>query len=97
MFPERPDYLYEVDLRLDDACLETKTFRNFTQRHQFFIPCHKFLTPTTVVSLSARMISGGADAPRFLPPRCLEWVVTTQSGLPQVFLCSVGRRFSVPA
>ncbi len=31
------------------------------------------------------------------PPRCLEWVVTTQSGLPQVFLCSVGRRFSVPA
>jgi hypothetical protein len=65
LFPERPEYLYEVDLCLDDACVETKTFRNFTQRHQFFIPCYEFLRPTTVVSLSARMISGGNDTPRF--------------------------------
>ena len=43
------------------------------------------------------MFGGVGNDRYFVPPRCLEWVVTTQSGLPQVFLCSVGRRFSVPA
>jgi integrase/recombinase XerC len=33
----------------------------------------------------------------YLPPRCLKWVVTVQSGLPQAFLCSVERRFFAPA
>jgi hypothetical protein len=33
----------------------------------------------------------------FLPPRCLEWVVTIESGLPQAFLCSAERRFFAPA
>ena len=27
----------------------------------------------------------------FRPPRCLEWVVTTQSGLPQVVTAQVGK------
>jgi hypothetical protein len=31
------------------------------------------------------------------PPRCLAWVVTIQTGLPQVFLGSAERCFFVPA
>jgi hypothetical protein len=34
---------------------------------------------------------------KITPPRCLKWVVTVQSGLPQAFLCSVERRFFAPA
>ncbi len=65
-------------------------FRNHISFH------HTFYARGHLVSSIYRGADGRAT-PFFLPPRCLEWVVTTQSGLPQVFLCSVGRRFSVPA
>jgi Sulfotransferase family len=65
MFPERPECTYEVDLLLRGAVIDTKIFRNFTQRHQFIVSTQLLFEDVNLLTLSARPISGGADEPRF--------------------------------
>lgn len=65
LFPERPEYVYEVDLRLRGEATGSKTFRNFTQRHQFFIPTQLLFDDINHLTLSVRPIISGTDAPRF--------------------------------
>ena len=45
-----------------------------------------------IVTMRGRKLKAKSDT-FSLPPRCLEWLVTTQPSLLQVFLCSVARRF----
>jgi Sulfotransferase family len=65
IFPEQPQYVYEVDLLLRGAVIDTKTFRNFTQRHQFIVSTQLLFEDVNILTLSVRSISGGADEPRF--------------------------------
>ncbi len=65
IFPERPDYVYEVDLLLRGEVIGHKVFRNFTQRHQFIVSTQVLFDEVNVLTLSARMVSGGAEVPRF--------------------------------
>src|ERR1019366_393107 len=65
MFPEHPDYLFEVDLLLRGAVIGTKTFRNYTQRHQYIVSTQLLFEDFNVLTLNARRISGGTEAPRF--------------------------------
>jgi hypothetical protein len=65
IFPERPDYVYEVDLLVRGEVIGHKVFRNFTQRHQFIVSTQILFDEVNVLTLSARMLSGGAKAPRF--------------------------------
>jgi Sulfotransferase family len=65
IFPEHPGYLYEVDLLLRGEIIGKKIFRNFTQRHQFIVSTQVLFEDMNVLTLSARLISGGVDVPRF--------------------------------
>jgi hypothetical protein len=65
LFPEQSEYIYEVDLILRGEIIGKKVFRNFTQRHQFIVSTQILFEDINVLTLSARMISGGAETPRF--------------------------------
>ncbi len=65
IFPERPEYLYEVELSLRGETVGKKTFRNFTQRHQVFVSTQLLFEESNLLTISARLISGGPEAPRF--------------------------------
>ena len=61
-----------------------------------------FHQATTALATISAWVHAAKDQSQFThkentAPRCLEWVVTTHSSLPQVFLCSAERRFLVPA
>lgn len=63
--PANRDLIYEVDLRLRDETTETKVFRTFAQRHQFFISAQLLFEDNNILTLSARQLAGGATIPRF--------------------------------
>ncbi len=65
-FPDHPNHVYEVDLRLRGKVIDTKVFRNFTQRHQYIISTQLLFEETNVLTLSARLVSGGTEQPRFI-------------------------------
>lgn len=65
IFPERPDYLCEVDLLLRGEVIGTKIFRKATQRHQFVVSTQVLFLEPNVLELSARMTFGDAQAARF--------------------------------
>ncbi|HBK07403.1 MAG TPA: hypothetical protein DDZ81_16380 [Acetobacteraceae bacterium] len=64
-FPEHPDYIFEVTLLLRGEVIDSKVFRNFTQRHQFIVPTQILFDDTNVLTLTARLVSGGLETPRF--------------------------------
>jgi hypothetical protein len=65
IFPAHPDYLYEVDLMLRGNSIGTKTFRNYTQRHQYIVSTQLLFEDFNVLTLNARRISGDGEAPHF--------------------------------
>jgi hypothetical protein len=65
LFPARPDCLYEVDLLLRGSVIETKVFRNFTQRHQFIVSTQLLFEDINELTVLPRAIVGGPEEPRF--------------------------------
>ncbi len=65
-FPENPDNQYEVDLVLRGETLGTKTFRNFTQRHQFIVSTQVLFEDVNELTVVARRVAGGTVVPRFV-------------------------------
>src|SRR3984957_14368757 len=65
IFPERPEYLCEVDLLLRGEVIGTKIFRKATQRHQFVVSTQILFEDANVLEFAARMMFGEAEAARF--------------------------------
>src|SRR5208283_4054704 len=65
-FPEHPNQEYEIDLILRGETIGAKTFRNFTQRHQFIVSTQLLFEDINELSVIARRISGGTTVPRFV-------------------------------
>ncbi len=63
LFPQHPEYVYQVELTLRGEVIATKIFRNFTQRHQFIVSTQLLFEPSNVLALRSRRIAGGADVP----------------------------------
>lgn len=65
IFAVRPDYLYEVDLYLRDELIESKTFRNFTQRHAFFVSTQLLFEQINTFTIKSRRLAGDGEPPRY--------------------------------
>ncbi len=65
IFPDKPTCLWELEIRLRDKIIETRPFRNFTQRHQIILPTSLFHEASNRLAFSVRPISGPRIAPRF--------------------------------
>jgi len=61
LFPTRKDYVYEVDLILRGKVIETKTYRNATQRHVFILSTQLLFEDVNELSLTARQIAGDSE------------------------------------
>ena len=64
-FPDHPEQIYEVTLQLRGKTIDSKVFRNFTQRHHFIIPTQVLFEKINNLTLTAGIVLGGAETPRF--------------------------------
>ena len=65
VFPDKPDCVWEIELHLRGKIIDTRRFRNFTQRHQFIVPTSVLFEEQNSLRLSGRAIAGAKLAPRF--------------------------------
>jgi hypothetical protein len=65
VFPQRTEYLCEVDLRLRGRIIDTKIFHGVTQRHQFVVSTQELFEDFNRLAISVRMIAGDQSAARF--------------------------------
>jgi hypothetical protein len=65
IFSDRPNCVWELEVRLREKVIATRQFRNFTQRHQIIVPTSLLHEASNNLQLSARAISGPRIAPRF--------------------------------